>query len=159
MAWISVGIAAIGVGTSLYGASQARGAGKDAEALGAASASYILEETAEEARRLRFRQARTRGTSRAVISASGFRSGAQSMGASSKAYLKTLKDVQGKELAWLQRSGESRADIARRGGQTEGVSSNLCSARSAASLLAVCFLSGASSRSSSGRWTSSCSRR
>ena len=120
MTWFAVGIAAIGVGTSLYGASQARKAGKSAEALGAASSKYILEETAEETRRLRFEQSKTRGRSRAVIAASGFRSGAESIGGSSKAYLKQLRDVQSRELAWLQKSGASRADIARRGGAIEG---------------------------------------
>ena len=117
MAWFAVGIT---VATTLYGASQSRKAGKAAEELGGVNAAYIREETAEETRRLRFEQERTLGRSRAVIAASGFRSGKESMGASSRAYMATLKDVQEKELTWLQKSGESRADIAQRGGMVEG---------------------------------------
>ncbi len=120
MAWISVGIAVVGVGTSLYGASQSRQAGKEAKILGGLNADYILEETAEETRRLRFEQQRTLGTARAGIAASGFRSGAESIGGSQKAYLTQLKDVQQRELAWMQKSGASRADIARKGGAVEG---------------------------------------
>ena len=120
MTWIGVGIAVVGVGVSLYGASQSRQAGKAAEAAGAASGKYIQEETAEEARRLKFEQSKTRATTRATIAASGFRSGAASVGASHKAYMKQLEDVQSKELAWLYKSGASRADIARRGGYVEG---------------------------------------
>ena len=119
MAWIAVGIV-VGIGTSLYGASQSRKAADQAVQAGAASGAYIEQETAEEARRLKFEQSKTRGTTRAVIAASGFRSGEKSMGSSQKAYLKTLEDVQSKELAWLQKSGASRADIARRGGYVEG---------------------------------------
>ena len=117
MAWYAVGVT---IATSLYGASQSRKAGKQAEELGGINAAFIREETAEESRRLRFEQEKTSGRSRSVIAASGFRSGKRSMGASSQAYLKQLKDVQQKELAWLQKSGESRADIARRGGLLEG---------------------------------------
>ena len=120
MAWISIGIAVIGVGTSLYGARQSTKAGKAAEEAGAASGKYILEETAEETRRLRFEQGKTRATSRAVIAASGFRSGAESMGSSQRAFMSTLKDVQASELAWLEKSGASRAEIARKGGVAQG---------------------------------------
>ena len=117
MAWFAVGVT---VATSLYGASQARKAGKASEELGGINAAFIREETAEESRRLRFEQEKTSGRSRAVIAASGFKSGRRTMGASSRAYLKQLKDVQQRELAWLQKSGASRADIARRGGLIEG---------------------------------------
>ena len=120
MAWFNVGIAAVGVATSLYGASKSKSAGRGAERLGVANAAYIQEETAEEARRLRFEQSKTRATSRATIAASGFRSGVSSMGFSQKAYMKQLQEVQTAELAWLQKSGRSRADIARKGGQLEG---------------------------------------
>ena len=120
MAWISVGIAAVGVATSIYGASQSRKAGKSAEAAGAASGQYILAETAEETRRLRFEQSKTRATSRATIAASGFHSGISTMGFSQKEYMSQLQRIQTSELAWMQRSGASRADIARRGGYVEG---------------------------------------
>ena len=120
MTWIAVGIAAVGVATSIYGASQSRKAGKSAEQAGAASGKYILEETAEETRRLRFEQSKTRATSRATIAASGFKSGVSTMGFSHKEYMKQLQGVQTAELAWLQKSGASRADIARRGGVVAG---------------------------------------
>ncbi len=120
MAWFAIGIAAVGVATSVYGAVQSKKAGKEAEVLGGMNAAFIRQETAEEARRLRFEQERTLGRSRSVIAASGFRSGKKSMGASSKAYMTTLKGVQQKELAWLAKSGASRADIAQRGGMVEG---------------------------------------
>ena len=117
MAWFAVGIT---VATSLYGASQSRKAGKQSEELGRVNAAFIRQETAEESRRLRFEQAKTAGRSRAVIAASGFRSGGKTVGASSRSYLQQLKEVQQKELAWLQKSGTSRANIATRGGQVEG---------------------------------------
>ena len=117
--WLAVA-AISSIGSSLYGAKQASDAGKDAEALGRLNASYIGEETAEQTRRLRFEQKRTTGRARLGIAASGFRSGEESMGASSRAYLSTLKSVQEQELAWLGKSGSSRAEIARKGGQAAG---------------------------------------
>ena len=117
MAWFAVGIT---VATSLYGAKQARKAGKQSEELGRMNAVFIGQETAEESRRLVFEQQQIAGRSRSVIAASGFKSGAKTIGASSKAYLLRLKDVQQKEMAWLRRSGFSRANIARQGGVAEG---------------------------------------
>ncbi|NGX26704.1 MAG: hypothetical protein K940chlam6_00629 [Chlamydiae bacterium] len=102
MAWIAVGIAVVGVATSVYGASQTRKAGKAAEQLGGVNAAYIQQETAEEARRLKFEQQKTRATSRATIAASGFRSGVSTMGFSQKEYMSQLQRIQSSELAWLQ---------------------------------------------------------
>ena len=120
MAWIAVGIAVIGVATTVYGAKQTSKAGKAAEQLGGVNAAYIQQETAEEARRLKFEQSKTRATSRATIAASGFRSGVSTMGFSQKEYMSQLQQIQSSELAWLQKSGASRADIARRGGVVAG---------------------------------------
>ena len=120
MAWIAVGIAVIGVATTVYGAKQTSKAGKAAEQLGGVNAAYIQQETAEETRRLKFEQSKTRATSRATIAASGFRSGVSTMGFSQKEYMTQLQNIQTSELAWLQKSGASRADIARRGGVVAG---------------------------------------
>ena len=119
MAWFSVAISVIGVATSLSAAKQARKAGRQSEELGRMNAVFIGQETAEESRRLVFEQQQIAGRSRSVIAASGFKSGAKTIGASSRAYLLRLKDVQQKELAWLQKSGRSRANIAKAGGISE----------------------------------------
>ena len=118
MPWLAIAGGAKLLG-GLFGSSRSRRAAKEARALGEANATYIEAETAEQSRRLGFSQSRTRGTVRSQFAASGFRSGKESRGASQSAYLKTLSKVQKSELDWISKSGASRADIARRGGQME----------------------------------------
>ncbi len=116
MVWLAAAGLAISVVGSLFGASQASKAAKKAERLGALNADYIGEETAEQKRRLRFEQGKTTATAKTNIAASGFRSGARTQGASHTAYMKSMKTQQQSELDWLTKSGESRAKIAREGG-------------------------------------------
>lgn len=118
MPWLAIasGISAF---SSLFGAKRLKDSSKDAAALGRANADYIRQETAEQQRRLKEEQSRTRGTLRAGIASSGFRSGKDSTGASHKAYTQALKNAQQRELDWIGKSGRSRADIATRGGQAE----------------------------------------
>ena len=118
MPWLAIAAGASAL-SSLFGAKRTREASKEALALGKANASYIVQETAEQQRRLKFEHSRTRATARAGVAASGFRSGKDSIGASQKAYQTTLARVQKEELAWLGKSGRMRADIAVRGGQAE----------------------------------------
>lgn len=113
--WLAIA-AGSSIISSLFGAMSSRKAASETEALGQSNASYILQETAEQSRRLRFEQNQVSAGVRAAIASSGFRSGKDSMGASHKAYQKTMKQVQESELNWLQKSGKSRADIAIRGG-------------------------------------------
>ena len=116
---IAVANLALGVVSSLFGGSAKRKAAKKAERLGGLNADYIGEETAEQKRRLGFEQSQTRATTRTNIAASGFRSGADSMGASHQTYLKTMKTQQKSEMDWLSKSGKSRSQIAREGGDIE----------------------------------------
>lgn len=116
--WLAVSVGAQIFG-GLLGASASDRAAEDAKRLGKLNASYITEETAEQTRRLKFTQERTQASVRAGQAASGFRSGEKSMGASSKAFMSTLKDVQQSELDWLNKAGKSRAEIARRGGEAQ----------------------------------------
>ncbi len=115
MPWLAIAAGAKLLG-GIFGAISSRRAAKDTLALADANAGYIKAESAEEGRRLAYNQERTRGTVRATIAASGFKSGKDTQGASSKAYESELKDVQQRELNWIYQSGRSRADIARRGG-------------------------------------------
>ena len=117
--WISVGISAVSFIGSLFGASEKKKAARKAEALGGLNASFIAQESAEETRRLRESQERTTGTAKLGIAASGFRSGEKSMGASHKAYLANLKQVQQSELDWIGKSSLSRQKIAKMGGQAQ----------------------------------------
>ena len=114
--WLAIAAGAQ-IGSALFGGSATRRAGREAKELGRLNEKYITEETAEQSRRLRFSQGRTTSRAKAGFAASGFRSGAKSMGGSQKAYLQTLRDVQQSEMAWLQKSGQSRATIARKGGE------------------------------------------
>ena len=116
--WLAIAGGAKFLG-GLFGGSSSRRAAKEAAVLGEANAQYIQQETAEQTKRLQFSQGRTRATTRATFAASGFRSGKKSQGGSQRAFMATLKQVQRQELDWLSRSGASRADIARRGGQAE----------------------------------------
>lgn len=119
MSWVSVGVAAVGFFSKIGGAKDTRKAAKEAAVLGGMNARYIQQETREQQRRMREEHSRTRGTLRAGIASSGFRSGAKSTGASHKAYTQALQRTQQKELEWIGKSGKSRADIAKRGGQAE----------------------------------------
>ena len=116
--WLAIAAGA-SVVSSLFGAVSSRKAASETEALGQSNASYILQETAEQSRRLRFEQDQVRAGVRTAIASSGFHSGRDTIGASHKAYQKTMAQVQSSELSWLQKSGKSRADIALRGGQSQ----------------------------------------
>ncbi len=116
MPWVAVASLALGVVSSLFGASASRSAEKKARRLGGLNASYIIEETQEQKRRLGFEQKQTTATTKTNIAASGFRSGSTSMGASHQSYLSTMKAQQKSEQDWLSKSGRSRALIAREGG-------------------------------------------
>ena len=119
MSWVNVGVATVGIIGGILGSKEKKKAADQARQLGSANASYILAETAEQKARLKFEQERTRGTARTRIAGSGFRSGRESMGGSQAAFLSTLKSVQKREQDWLSKSGKSRADIARRGGESQ----------------------------------------
>lgn len=118
--------AAISAGSSvlggLFGRSGAKEAARRARELGRLNSRFIIDESREQSRRLRYEFERTKGSARATIAGSGFRSGRDSMGSSHKAYLAELTDVQNKELAWLDRSAQSRSKIARMGGESQAAS-------------------------------------
>ncbi len=118
MPWLAIagGIKLLG---GLFGARSSIRAGKDTKILAGMNANYIRQETYEQSRRLKFQQERTRGTVRANIAASGFRSGKKTKGASFKAYESVLAREQKSELDWLYKSGKSRANIAIRGGDSQ----------------------------------------
>lgn len=119
MSWINVGVSAIGVVGGILGSGEKKDAAKRARQLGEANAAYIAAETTEQKARLTFEQGRTRATARTRIAGSGFRSGKETMGGSQAAFLSTLRNVQKREQDWLSKSGRSRADIARRGGESQ----------------------------------------
>ena len=116
--WLMVAAGAQLAG-GIFGSKASGDAANQAIDLSRANAWYIQQETNEQKRRLEFEQGRTRASARLRAAGSGFRSGKKSMGASSKAFLSTLKDVQQSELDWITTSGKSRADIALRGGQSQ----------------------------------------
>lgn len=116
MPWLAAAGLAVSVVSSLFGASAAKKAARKAKRLAGMNADYINAETDEQKRRLKFEQSQTTATTKSNLAASGFRSGAASMGGSRSAYLKTMKTQQQSEMDWLTQSGESRSKIAREGG-------------------------------------------
>ncbi len=116
---VAIASLAIGVVSSLFGAAGKKKAAKQAKRLAGLNADYIEAETEEQKRRLKFEQEQTAATTRTGIAASGFRSGAKTMGGSHRSYLKSMKDQQQSEMDWLTKSGASRANIAREGGNVE----------------------------------------
>ena len=113
MPWLAVASLAVNAVSSIFGASATKKAARKAKRLGGLNADFINEETAEQKRRLGFEQSQTTATTKTNIAASGFRSGAGSMGGSYSAYLKSMKTQQQSEMDWLTKSGASRARIAR----------------------------------------------
>jgi len=105
-------MAAVGAISSVMGS---RSAAKKAKKLGRLNASYIRKETAENIRRMRGQQESTRSTTRAMMGASGV-SGQSETNA---LYLEAMAAEQGRELDWAFKAGESRARIARAGGNAE----------------------------------------
>lgn len=117
MAWPAVAALGLQVVSSLFGANASSSAASKARRLSNKNALFIGAEGAEQKRRLAFGHQQTRSTTRTNIAASGFRSGKQSMGGSHRAYLRSMKNQQSRELDWITRSTKSRQDIARAGGQ------------------------------------------
>ncbi len=117
-AWIMIAAGAQ-LAQGLFGASASSTAANQTLDLARSNVSYINQEAEEQKRRLKFTHSRTRATARATQAASGFTSGKKTMGASARAYQKTLKDVQQSELDWITKSAKSRADITLRGGQMQ----------------------------------------
>lgn len=118
MAWAAVAALGIGVVSDLFSANKFKSAASDARRLSALNAEYIIEEGKERGRRLFFEQSQITGAAKTGIAASGFRSGATSMGKSHRAYLDSLAKQQLSERDWLGRSTRSRAKIAREGGDS-----------------------------------------
>lgn len=106
-------IAAFG---SVVSAGKQMEAASKAERAAEANARAIEAETAEEARRLRLQQQETEASSRALAAASG------SAGVSQDMYQDFLGNEHAKELAWLKKSGASRAGVTRMQGQSAATS-------------------------------------
>jgi hypothetical protein len=108
----------IAVGSALYGAYQGQKAVKGqkeaaemAGKLGQVNADLVMQETEEELRRTKEAQTQIAGQSKAMAAASGLG------GATIDTTLKDIDAAHQESLAWLQKSGESRAEIARMGGE------------------------------------------
>ena len=101
----------IAVGLSAFGVAQQISAGNKADRLAAANAKLQEQQAAEEARRLKKEQERTEAAARAKAAAGGIE-----VGGSQAMFLSDMKAEHGKELAWLKKSGASRASATRQGG-------------------------------------------
>ena len=117
-AWIAIAAGAQ-IGSAILGSNASNTAANQALDLSRTNAWMIQQETNEQTRRLKFSQGRTRAKTRATQAASGFRSGKRSMGASARAYEKTLASVQQSELDWIQKSSKSRIDLVLKQGTME----------------------------------------
>ncbi len=101
----------IAVALSATSAVKQHQAGKKADKLAEANAKLQEQQTAEEARRLAKEQEKVESTAKARAAAGGAQvSGSQAL------FLADMKSEHGKELAWLQKSGQSKAAATRQGG-------------------------------------------
>ncbi len=92
----------------------ARGAARDARKTASINANLILEEGAEESRRLRSDISKAEGLMGAMSAASGVQaSGTRDL------YMKDVKKENQNQLAWLWKSTQQRANVVRRGGQLQ----------------------------------------
>ena len=92
------------------------GSAADAKKAGKKNAQFIRQETGEQIRRAKADQVYKRAQAVADIRSSGFRG----TGGTSKVYLKALDEIFKDEVAWLKKSGDKRAEIAKEGGQLAG---------------------------------------
>ncbi|AZS06563.1 hypothetical protein [Alteromonas phage ZP6] len=104
-------LAVISAFGSLVSAGKQMKARSDAKRAAEANARAIEAETAEEARRLKLQQQETEASSRAAAAASG------SGGVSQDAYQDYLGNEHARELAWLKKSGGSKAGVTRMQGR------------------------------------------
>jgi len=101
---------------SIFGAVQSFGAAGQAREAGRANARRILDETGEEVRRKEISQEQFMGSSVAKGAASGVQvSGFQD-------YWDKLQGEFTNELDWMRKSGEQRAEIARKTGEYQATS-------------------------------------
>ena len=86
-------------------------AGNKADRLAKANAKLQEQQTAEEARRLAIEQRKVESTARARAAAGGIQvNGSQSL------FLADMKAENDKDLAWLKKAGDRKADVTRQGG-------------------------------------------
>lgn len=101
----------IAVALSAVSTAKQISAGNKADKLAEANAKLQEQQTAEEARRLAKEQQKVEATTKARAAAGGAKiEGSQAM------FLADMKAEHGKELAWLQKSGQSKAAATRQGG-------------------------------------------
>jgi hypothetical protein len=112
MTWVAVGIAGVGVGSSILGG---RSAKKAAKAAGKATAANILETEKENQRRRTLDLAQKTGTITAAVYASGLQ-----MGGSSLRYKNAFEGNYRREMAWDQQKARMDAETAKKGGQLAG---------------------------------------
>lgn len=108
---IIAAVAAVGtLGATGYSLYLQNEAAKEAQEIAKMNARRIEEETEEQVRRVEEMAERKSDLIKALAGASG------AYGASKIGYLEAFEESKEREIAWLEKSGASRADIARRGG-------------------------------------------
>jgi hypothetical protein len=112
MTWVSAGIAAVGIGSSLIGGKSAKKAAKEA---GKATAENILETEKENQRRRTLDLEQKVGGIRAAVYASNLQ-----MGGSSLKYKNAFESNYRSEMAWDKQKARMDAETAKKGGQLAG---------------------------------------
>lgn len=115
-------LSAASAGYSIYSSEQAA---KEAERMGNKNATSIEAETEEAARRAAKDAERSEARARAAAATLGLE------GESVDLYLKDLANTNKEQIDWLKKSGQSRADIAREGGQAAATEAHMQSANTA----------------------------
>lgn len=112
-------LSAASAGYSIYNSERAA---KEAERMGEKNARAIEAETEEAARRAAKDAKRSEARARAAAATLGLG------GESVDLYLKDLANTNKEQVDWMKKSGKSRADIAREGGQAAATEAHMTSA-------------------------------
>jgi len=108
----------ISLGMSFFGMAQQAGAAGKAAAAGNINAENILKQGSEDVRRKTLEMKNTIGLTKGTIGASGIK-----LAGSAKAYIDSMTSEYQKDIAWIKESANTRAKVARLGGQAAAAES------------------------------------